>query len=1245
MAFLIVLPAISVFSPQVKADTDNVVFQDDFEAYAVGSFPSAGGWELVWNGKGTEYQIVTDTVSTSPTRSFQLWGQPGWSANVQKLFTSSSEVIGYEAYVRTDRAFAKIAQVCFWNREALTWGKRFAQVNFYDNGEVYTEPVSGGGGIFLQNYEANRWYKVRVVIDKTTETYNVWIDDVLVAEDISIWDTNQIEAIELESGHAGIKAYFDDVKVFEGVSPPTSSVQEFWVPLTLPKGWWANDFDSDIFVIALQDSVFTVDGGTAISLSADQTYLYPNPHSGSHIVVQSGCIMAFYRWFINDYGIWDDGPLGYTLFPASKLGTSYLIPIGGTVGVVATEPSTTIHYSTSPDPVYLANAGDSIQFNLPDGSWVEADKPIAVAVGNIDSSTKSDTWGYAPFPNGFIDTSYHFGMRVPMDPSFPNQVDQSKIAIMATDKGANVEINGIAQPFLGSREFMAIDSPSDDIQISSDNPVSVVYLQKYKHDDPWTGELRYTSYAQSLISKDHWGTSFWILGLLKTHLITEETVNVETDGASQQYTPGVYDLGKLSKGTIFTSNKPVTIEQIGASDWAGMRYHPQGEAYEIFPTEFYALPTPFIPEKGEPRGIFVRFSQLLKVTDDTPLDPVEVRERIDNFVKDLYQNNITSIYIGFKSDSSTYDPKRQFISGVLMYKSELYPGLVYSPFKDMAFDPMQYLVEKAHSSIRPIEVHAWIPVLLDRLGIEVMGLRRLEPTSVDFVDPSDPNVLRYFKTVVTEIQRKYRVDGLNLDYLRVYEGANVDTKDVANKIVQFVANVRYAFPDMVLSADIWHLPSNEVVSGSKINIERYGQDWIGISQYVDVLMPMLYHFAYGQRDPNWVGDQVTLFWKATKSSYVTPIVHARRSWEKHMMYPENVTDAIESAIRNNADGFAIFHYCGAESLEEIGGLTSLRTVLEEPTVASWQLQVNFETDAEAYWMIFPTINFDGEFYWKTYGNPLSNMPITVDIRTPLGMWLDFELHGFTGDDGVFFGQLTGIAMWPGEWLLRVRDDTYGSAAIETFQVIVPPRNILFIAFSPVDIHVYDPEGRHIGVNATGGIDVEIPGAFYSGPETDPEFILIPHPTQGSFDVVLSGTAEGNFTFSVMLAVNETMVIETSLTAYIKQGQKRTFTTEVSETGLKFYVWQYVFRDSKRETELRINTDDKYFQFITPDKTFSVKYDPDMFVYKHFVFICYKDDELKLVTLAVDTRLDFCFAYVKDMQTSQRYLLIDKPGTE
>jgi len=222
MTFLIIFSTISAFTPQIRADSEPSIFQDDFEAYSVESFPSAGGWELVWNGKGTQYQIVTDTVSHSPTKSLQLWGQSGWSANVQREFTSNSETLGYEAYVRADSNVGtghNIASICFWDREGLAWGKRFVDTWFGQDGEIYTRAVSESPFIPLGlTYEADRWYKVRVVIDRTVETYDVWIDDALAAQDVVIWDTDEIDALMLQSGHAGIKAYFDDVEVFEGAT-------------------------------------------------------------------------------------------------------------------------------------------------------------------------------------------------------------------------------------------------------------------------------------------------------------------------------------------------------------------------------------------------------------------------------------------------------------------------------------------------------------------------------------------------------------------------------------------------------------------------------------------------------------------------------------------------------------------------------------------------------------------------------------------------------------------------------------------------------------------------------------------------------------------------------------------------------------------------------------------------------------------------------------------------------------------
>jgi len=100
------------------------------------------------------------------------------------------------------------------------------------------------------------------------------------------------------------------------------------------------------------------------------------------------------------------------------------------------------------------------------------------------------------------------------------------------------------------------------------------------------------------------------------------------------------------------------------------------------------------------------------------------------------------------------------------------------------------------------------------------------------------------------------------------------------------------------------------------------------------------------------------------------------------------------------------------------------------------------------------------------------------------------------------------------------------------------------------------------------------------------------------------------------------------------------------TSVTLFSWNYVFTDSYgRGTTLKINTIHKFFQFITPDKDYGIRKATYMHVYNRAIIICHKDNELKLATVSVDTKLDFCIAYAKDIQTGKEYWLIDKVGTE
>jgi uncharacterized repeat protein (TIGR01451 family) len=99
-------------------------------------------------------------------------------------------------------------------------------------------------------------------------------------------------------------------------------------------------------------------------------------------------------------------------------------------------------------------------------------------------------------------------------------------------------------------------------------------------------------------------------------------------------------------------------------------------------------------------------------------------------------------------------------------------------------------------------------------------------------------------------------------------------------------------------------------------------------------------------------------------------------------------------------------------------------------------------------------------------------------------------------------------------------------------------------------------------------------------------------------------------------------------------------------NVTLFSWDYVFTDSYgRETTLKINIEHHFFQFITPDNDYGIRNATYMRRCGRAIIIKHYDNELRLITVAVDTKLDFCVAIAWDVQTGKRYFLIDKAGTE
>jgi hypothetical protein len=299
----------SLFAGSVPEGT---FFFDDFETYAVGSFPSAGGWQLTFDGKGAAYQVIVDTCSVSGTRSFQLWGVPGWSATAERHFSTGADLIGFEAYLRAEDYFSGeySATVGFWNRDNGPWGTKYAVVQFTEDG--FIQGASQVEARNLQSYAPDTWYKIRLLLDRTMDTFSVWVDGVLRASSIATASSYDIDAIEVDSRWGGVQCYYDDVKVFAGSngvnsppntpSNPSPANRATGVSINANLSWTGGDPDGDSVTY---DVYFEKDDSTP-----DQ--LVSNDQSGTSYDPGTLDYSSHYYWKIeakDEHGATNPGPV------------------------------------------------------------------------------------------------------------------------------------------------------------------------------------------------------------------------------------------------------------------------------------------------------------------------------------------------------------------------------------------------------------------------------------------------------------------------------------------------------------------------------------------------------------------------------------------------------------------------------------------------------------------------------------------------------------------------------------------------------------------------------------------------------------------------------------------------------------------------------------------------------------------------------------------------------------------------
>ncbi len=207
------------------------------------------------------------------------------------------------------------------------------------------------------------------------------------------------------------------------------------------------------------------------------------------------------------------------------------------------------------------------------------------------------------------------------------------------------------------------------------------------------------------------------------------------------------------------------------------------------PGEAHAALTPPVPvtpvtvqDAPEVRAVWV----------DAFHDGIKTSSQVDQLVAWARQANVNALYVQVRRRGDAY------------YSTSVEPR---SEDPDLApgFDPLRYLIERAHQGPQRLQVHAWVATLavwnkrdaMPSDPLHVMNLHGLGAAPEDswlmlrddgaawtgdgasgtyYLDPGNPDAARYTAGVVSSIVRSYDVDGIQLDQVRYFEGHGLDRR-------------------------------------------------------------------------------------------------------------------------------------------------------------------------------------------------------------------------------------------------------------------------------------------------------------------------------------------------------------------------------------------------------------------------------------------------------------------------------------
>jgi squalene-hopene/tetraprenyl-beta-curcumene cyclase len=196
----------------------------------------------------------------------------------------------------------------------------------------------------------------------------------------------------------------------------------------------------------------------------------------------------------------------------------------------------------------------------------------------------------------------------------------------------------------------------------------------------------------------------------------------------------------------------------------------------------------------------------------------------------------------------------------------------------------------------------------------------------------------------------------------------------------------------------------------------------------------------------------------------------------------------------------------------------------------------------------------GKYYYYLCMSKALAMAVGVDGKIDDQYWYDDMARNL-----VSLQKSEGYWVNSNSWAWENIPDLATSYSLLSLETRIIPSEIsrlsylTFILCSNADLHVYDPLGRHVGKNyATGGIDLEIPGATFD--KNGIQRIHIPNLDAGDYKIKLVGTSSGGYDLKIAGGLGEKTLKEESYSSTISKGEVHDASVNVAMlTGLTFHV--------------------------------------------------------------------------------------------